>query len=761
MDSLSKARADADLAQSHSPDNLSHHQQYASADQATLSQNSPLLSAMHGARFIHANSPLSRDTGPGTPQTSSRDPRATLMARPGSMSAVSMSPPVSGLSQDHPSERPASEPRPIPSREINDATIDDAYARFIIYCNPSIPTATDTTELKKMFRTPPRSEGKSFSTYTLWELIQKLDRKELKTWIQLAIELGVEPPSLEKRQSTQKVQQYAVRLKRWMRAMHIDAFFEFCLGRQHPYFTKAYSLSEQEEECRDGVLREEDLALTALVPEWKPKRGRKRADEANLDIGKPKKARMTTPNSANEAGFMATNTPDAMCHSAVPWTAFPDDEHTETWPSGHPDSQDHDPKLPGAMATPEKSLNGQRNPRLSFLDRTAPFPYPHSAVTPRHHNIDAFFPNPNEPLSAITPSSAEKANYKRRGRPNISSAWLGHNSVSRKARGRPILNTTEGVLLPPAEFVHPSEVPATSQADATPTQAPSNGGYHAASNQISMASRPTKLHLQVPKSTSGSTVRLATPPMLLVNGQNGNGPHVGETMQQGAPQQENGRNEITTPYSLTLDRVASAVSQVIQTATLIGRSTPLRFSECNTIAESMLQQVSSQCHPNGSPATVASYCAFALGVGHKLGLACNPPESIIITMDTVIPSVETNPSARLSTPQPEYSTSFTLSYKFTSAPGRQAQISIQAEIPSNFGLSGDVSIQQNKQRKQKEQSSTISLEDGLSDDDFVDSEAVAIDWKQKFLNLRQQTRKKESALRKYKKQILEAVMTDC
>ena len=103
--------------------------------------------------------------------------------------------------------------RDLPSREVTDDSIDDAYVAFILYCNPSIPPETDTTELRQTFRAPPKSDGKSFSTYTLFELIVKLERKELKTWAQLAIEMGVEQPNLEKGQSAQKVQQYAVRLK--------------------------------------------------------------------------------------------------------------------------------------------------------------------------------------------------------------------------------------------------------------------------------------------------------------------------------------------------------------------------------------------------------------------------------------------------------------------------------------------------------------------------------------------------------------------
>jgi hypothetical protein len=104
-------------------------------------------------------------------------------------------------------------PRHLPSQSVSDRTFDDAYISFILYCNPAIPPDADTSELKKAFRSPPKSDGKNFSTFTLFELIRKLELKEIKTWAQLAIDLGVEPPAVDKGQSAQKVQQYAVRLK--------------------------------------------------------------------------------------------------------------------------------------------------------------------------------------------------------------------------------------------------------------------------------------------------------------------------------------------------------------------------------------------------------------------------------------------------------------------------------------------------------------------------------------------------------------------
>ena len=112
----------------------------------------------------------------------------------------------------HPTHNASTE-RELPLRDIDDNSIDDAYIQFILYCNPSIPANVDTGELKKGFRTPPKSDGKTFSPYILLGLISRLEAKDIKTWTQLVIELGVEPPDAAKNQSSQKVQQYAVRLK--------------------------------------------------------------------------------------------------------------------------------------------------------------------------------------------------------------------------------------------------------------------------------------------------------------------------------------------------------------------------------------------------------------------------------------------------------------------------------------------------------------------------------------------------------------------
>lgn len=124
---------------------------------------------------------------------------------------------MSGVNPSPPSSATDGSPGPsgirpsLPDKSVTSASIDRAYVNFVLYCNPAVPLETDTNALAEAFRVPPKSDGKAFSTFTLFELIRQLHTKELKTWAQLAEKLGVTPP--EEGQSSQKIQQYAVRLK--------------------------------------------------------------------------------------------------------------------------------------------------------------------------------------------------------------------------------------------------------------------------------------------------------------------------------------------------------------------------------------------------------------------------------------------------------------------------------------------------------------------------------------------------------------------
>ncbi|EPE36265.1 hypothetical protein GLAREA_05603 [Glarea lozoyensis ATCC 20868] len=397
--------------------------------------------------------------------------------------------------------------RGLPSRDVTDNNFDDAYVSFILHCNPSIPPETDTVELKKTFRAPPKSDGKSFSTYTLFELIGKLERKELKTWAQLAIELGVEQPDPQKGQSAQKVQQYAVRLKRWMHAMHVDAFFEYLLNKPHIYWTDVPGVNEAALDGRDGVPTEEDLALRALLPETKPKRGRRKAEDRDIESesGKsPAQRPRLEPSPTLSEDFMMARTPQ-MAENATPATTHPG------FSNGFQDRMGPWSNTGGGLP-PNFRWNG---PDAIQTPMSA---YPHSAITPSNRQL---WDVSNEPQSAITPN---KSRARRRHGPAVSSAWPSSGGTSSgKLRGRPSTNRSvqDGPFSTFPANPQSREVPNISLHDSTPTatpvversEAPRFFPPSAPSNPQPTNGRPSRLglQLQVPQ-RQGGPVRLATPP---------------------------------------------------------------------------------------------------------------------------------------------------------------------------------------------------------------------------------------------------------
>lgn len=130
----------------------------------------------------------------------------------------------------------------LPSRNVGAETIEDAYIQFILACNPGVPLDVDTSVLRETFQTPPKSGGKSFSTWTLFQLITQFQSKEIKTWGELALKLGVEPPDQEKGESSQKIQQYAVRLKVFCSITHLSTFTT-PLVCQYPQHSQPWSMA--------------------------------------------------------------------------------------------------------------------------------------------------------------------------------------------------------------------------------------------------------------------------------------------------------------------------------------------------------------------------------------------------------------------------------------------------------------------------------------------------------------------------------------
>ncbi|CAG8542913.1 5375_t:CDS:10 [Diversispora eburnea] len=121
--------------------------------------------------------------------------------------------------------------------DVTQENIADRYLEFILYCNPSAPSDLDVSSLIRSFNAVPKSDGKTFETWVLFQLVSKHNSGEIKTWTKLAQQLGVERTN---ESSPQKIQQYAVRLKKWMRSIHIDAFFDFILSKPNEYYDEPH-----------------------------------------------------------------------------------------------------------------------------------------------------------------------------------------------------------------------------------------------------------------------------------------------------------------------------------------------------------------------------------------------------------------------------------------------------------------------------------------------------------------------------------------
>ncbi|KAK5108801.1 hypothetical protein LTR62_007775 [Meristemomyces frigidus] len=410
--------------------------------------------------------------------------------------------------------------RLLPSRDVHEDSLVDAYVQFILYCNPKFDLEVDTEVLRTGFNSPPKSDNREFETWRLFTLIKAFDAKEIKTWGQLALDLGVESPDIGKGQSVQKVQQYTVRLKRWMRAMHIDAFCEYLLGKQHSYFTEVPPVNDPYPTAgRDGVQAEEDLAIRALDPAFRPKRGRRRnsqteADEEDQGATTPKQPRLqaglnqAVPTSAYPASAHpnGVNDPWAMASAITPLTYAP-------WSNGPTGAQT-------AVATMAPThLRWQLHDGQQVAS-----PHPMTAhPTSMAAHIEAALEN--EPKCAITP-----ARRRRKHGPAVSSAWPSANAPGAKPRGRPPasrnvqdgpfstfpVETSNGILTAQGK----AATPGLGASQDSVMQSQTGPRPPIIQRQSEGSGRPGRLSLQVPAHTGGP-VRLATPPVpkMLVNGE--------------------------------------------------------------------------------------------------------------------------------------------------------------------------------------------------------------------------------------------------
>ncbi|KAI1912954.1 hypothetical protein LOZ64_004279 [Ophidiomyces ophidiicola] len=713
--------------------------------QSAIRHDSP-AGSLNQTPFPTAMSPpMNRRNTPGSLQPSPRMPHAESIRR--SRSVASMSPALSLPSQMRHGELLQSiESRPPPSRDFEEPTIDDAYINFIFYCNPDIPTTKNTAELRRIFRSPPRSDGKTFNIYDLWMLIQKFNRKELRTWSQLALELGVEPPSAEKKQSTQKVQQYAVRLKRWMRAMHVDAFFDYCLGIQHPYYCNTRALPNQGGDTKDEVPREEDPALRALFPEWKPRKGRKRVPDESKD---------TNGDNTNS--------------TYAPWSAIPGDYDNDNWTthslfnsSIKPEHQRH---------TAVQGLNQMEN----STKRSSLVQYPLSAVTPRSKTQDFFG---REPRSAISPSSAERMHYKRRRIDATSSFWAHYpNAASDTTSSRP---PDEHVAGPDAALVmgetnepsHSHITPDSStlhKGDLNKNDSLTSQGAETPNRSNSSATRPTKLQLQVPQGP-----QLAAP-QLLINGEfrpssasvegsslQDNSQYLGHDT---AEESISSRQRSPLRYVLSINNIIRKFSIELQRGTIVAPS-PLSEEKINIIAELVVEQLMSECAPDSSPLSVAHYCAVSLGIGNEFGLGgkrighitteISPEDRTTMKARDVEANIPTPSTSLDSNPHGPPRVECVVNYNMALTTSVTTSTTMHISLPP-FAIN-----ENEKSTSFRHQDSTDTITDQLqmrldnSDDELTIEPCM--DWRQRYLNLKRQIQEKDVALRQYKKKILEVVM---
>ena len=517
--------------------------------------------------------------------------------------------------------------RSLPSTDVNRDNIPDAYVAFILYCNPSFSLTTVTTTLRANFQRPPRNEKKQFETFRLFQLVQRYKAGNIKTWTQLAVDLGVDPPDTSKGQSTQKVQQYTVRLKRWMRSMHIDAFFDYLMDKPHPYYTKIPNPNPSDPypaAGRDRVPTEDDMAIKSLDPSIRPKRGRRGISEAEADWQTD------------------SRTPATAVMSPLPSAVPPS--------SAHPDTAG-DPWAISSAATASNFVPWARGSPAPASAAPSAIPAhvrgqmrdaPPSAITPH-------------PLSARTPSMAhpgetafdnETTSGKRRKYgPNISSSLTSATPTGSKVRGRPAARrrSQDGCFLtfPASASMEKSAKDTMSEGRAahdlptphaqTPTplfERPSDG-----------SGRPGRLSLQVPPHIGGP-VRLATPPTAETNGHaDMKGGHTTKMStretdpQHGCSDDEHSSFELV----LTYDTLKRALSSDLLRGKLTGRRGRLSGDEAKRLSDAILQRLGVQQsepgdrHENTCRLSAAAWLGLGDHLDAPIGSSTGPGKSLSVT----------------------------------------------------------------------------------------------------------------------------------
>ncbi|KAF2146045.1 uncharacterized protein K452DRAFT_283330 [Aplosporella prunicola CBS 121167] len=437
--------------------------------------------------------------------------------------------------------------------------------------------------------------------------------------------------------------------------MHIDAFFEYLTGKMPRYCTQIPPPHDPfPKNGRDGVPLEEDLAIRALDPSYRPKRGRKKTDDVMGDDDStppPKRPHLDT-----SFAFSTSTNPQSACpNSALPMSAHPDDfVSNDPWATATistPSNLQRGLSPNSAMTAPGGAhirwrLNAQDNPNS---------PHPLSAVSPMTGRPpDSAF---DEPLSAVTPSTTRPRARRRHG-PAVSSAWPSSSGgANGKLRGRPPANrsvrdgpyvtfpanpnTKEAPVIdlsrntpgptPVQERAQP-ETGVTGEQQMfrfppTPASAVSTASAQPTVPASSGPGRGQRLSLQVPRRESGP-VHLVTP-TVLVNGESDDSASQGNATSI--------FDELTKAAGSMLPRITredlrrSLAAELLRAE--ISNRKRLRGSEAKALAHALLDRLQAQ-NQGTSRSAVANNreedeaifgitCASWLGLAAPLGLGGN------------------------------------------------------------------------------------------------------------------------------------------
>ena len=276
---------------------------------------------------------------------------------------------------------------------------------------------------------------------------------------------------------------------------------------------------------------EEDLALRALLPEWRPKRGRRKADhsdDGNTHSAKrAQRASSATLESSQPLSQVYSARPQQYPQSAFPWSQ--DSGHIDPWAAAqkavNSGTYSGGPEF-AASQTPVAGFGQQTFWEES--QNTTVHPYPQSAITPNvsqavFESEDA--PQSAHPQTAITPYQGKKPRKQA-----VSAAWSNSSGASGgKLRGRPPSDRSvqDGPFStfpanPASKQSSPRIDPLTSTPESSKPTNHITNPFPSTGLATPLTRKPSKLQLQVPQH-EGGPVRLATPPpKVLVNGEDNN-----------------------------------------------------------------------------------------------------------------------------------------------------------------------------------------------------------------------------------------------